>query len=238
MIERRVVHILVLGVVGVAAAGFFTGLTQERKRRDHAEQPYPAASAPAPGYRELRDARRGPNANLYVGAFSALEARLPAVADDVPPQTDAQRAAVLSARATNRAYDGAPPTIPHAVGAASTNECLACHARGLVVAGKRAPRMSHEIRESCTQCHAPLAAPPGEPAPALADNAFVGLASPARGERAWPGAPPTIPHATRMRSECGSCHGVAGALGMRTTHPFRQSCTQCHAPSAELDGRP
>jgi nitrate reductase (cytochrome), electron transfer subunit len=57
------------------------------------------------------------------------------------------------------------------------------------------------------------------------------------GERAGPGAPPTVPHATTMRERCSSCHGVAGALGMRSTHPWRESCTQCHAPSAVLDQR-
>ncbi|MCA9584788.1 MAG: hypothetical protein KC657_05470 [Myxococcales bacterium] len=238
MIERRVAHILVVLAVGVGAAGFFTGLSQERKRSSREAQPYPVTSAPAPGYRDLRDMRRGPNAHLYETAFDALEAKLPGLTDEVPPQTEAQRAAVLEDRATRRAYDGAPPTIPHAVVASGAFECLGCHARGLVVAGKRAPRMSHERHDNCTQCHAPSSGPPGPPREPLAGNTFVGRASPTVGERAWPGAPPTIPHSTRMRSDCGSCHGVGGSLGVRSTHPWRQSCTQCHAPSAELDGRP
>ena len=74
VIERRVAHILVVLAVGVGAAGFFTGLSQERKRSSREAQPYPVTSAPAPGYRDLRDMRRGPNAHLYETAFDALEA--------------------------------------------------------------------------------------------------------------------------------------------------------------------
>ncbi|HRC56557.1 MAG TPA: hypothetical protein PKU97_11575, partial [Kofleriaceae bacterium] len=79
---------------------------------------------------------------------------------------------------------------------------------------------------------------PSLPLQEVADSAFVGLPAPGRGERAWPGAPPTIPHTTWMRERCDSCHGVWGASGLRSTHPWRQSCTQCHAPAAALDQRP
>lgn len=78
---------------------------------------------------------------------------------------------------------------------------------------------------------------PPTPPPPLSSNSFVGEQPVFPGARAWPGAPPTIPHTTFMRINCASCHGVAGALGMRSTHPFRDSCTQCHAPSATRDQR-
>ena len=43
--------------------------------------------------------------------------------------------------------------------------------------------------------------------------------------------------ASLMRERCDSCHGVwAGAL--RTTHPWRQNCVQCHTPSAARDQHP
>jgi cytochrome c-type protein NapB len=38
-----------------------------------------------------------------------------------------------------------------------------------------------------------------------------------------------------MRSDCMSCHGYEGRLGIRTTHPWRNSCQQCHAPSAAME---
>jgi cytochrome c-type protein NapB len=32
-----------------------------------------------------------------------------------------------------------------------------------------------------------------------------------------------------------SCHGYTGLQGIRTTHPWRQNCQQCHAPSATMN---
>jgi nitrate reductase (cytochrome), electron transfer subunit len=235
--SKRLVH--VLGAVGImlATVGYFSGIAAERREPVARPSAEATASAPAPGYPQLRAERRGPNAAIYAGAFERLGDALPAISAELPPQTDDDRAAVLASRAALRAYDGAPPTIPHAVEGSSTFECLACHAKGAVVGGKRAAAMSHERHDSCTQCHVSAGGPPvAAPAP-LASNAFVGERSPAGGERAWPGAPPTIPHSTQMRAACGSCHGAAGALGMRSTHPWRESCTQCHAPAARLDQR-
>jgi cytochrome c-type protein NapB len=71
----------------------------------------------------------------------------------------------------------------------------------------------------------------------IAENAFVGSVSPSKGSRAWPQAPPTIPHPTFMRNDCMSCHGPNGLFGLRTPHPDRQSCFQCHVPEAGLDQR-
>ena len=231
-------HVVGLLALGASAAGFFTGIAKEGRTVPPRPPDDPAAITPTPGYPDLRAARRGPNASLYVNAFERLAEKVPRVTDNVPPQTAEERARVLEARAALRAYDGAPPVIPHAVAGSSVTECLACHEKGAIVAGRRAPAMSHERFESCTQCHAAASGPPSPPPPPLTESTFVGARPVASGERAWKGAPPTIPHATRMRSQCGSCHGVAGALGMRSTHPWRESCTQCHAPSAALDARP
>lgn len=234
---RRTLHVLGFVALALAGVGFFAGIAGER--RDGRERTHDEilATAPAPGYRELRETRRGPNANLYGAAFERFGAQAPAILADVPPQTEEQRAEVMTARSRQRAFDGAPPTIPHAVHGQSTFECLACHEKGAVVAGKRAPAMSHERHDSCTQCHVSAGGPPSPPPPPLTSSTFVGRAPEVRGTRAWTGAPPTIPHTTAMREGCGSCHGVTGALGMRSTHPWRESCTQCHAPSASLDQR-
>ncbi len=234
---RRSWHVIGLFALGASAAGFFTGIAKEARTVPGRPADDPAAIAPTPGYSDLRTTRRGPNARLYAKAFDRFEDKLPKTTDVVPPQTAEERARVLEARGALRAYDGAPPIIPHAVAGSSTTECLTCHEKGAVVAGRRAPAMSHERFESCTQCHAAASGPPSPPPPPLTQSTFVGASPVASGERAWKGAPPTIPHATRMRGQCGSCHGVAGALGMRSTHPWRESCTQCHTPSAALDGR-
>jgi nitrate reductase (cytochrome), electron transfer subunit len=196
----------------------------------------PDASGVAPSYRSLRGSRRGPNGNMYRGAVSELGESLPDVLDPVET-SEAARAQAREKRRSSRAYEGAPPTIPHAV-MQRAHDCVACHAEGAVIAGKTAPKMSHEAFPSCTQCHVPQADPrPIETPPPFVENEFVGLTGPGRGERAWPGAPPTISHGARMREDCSSCHGVSGKAGLRTPHPYQVSCTQCHAPSAALDQR-
>jgi cytochrome c-type protein NapB len=156
--------------------------------------------------------------------------------------TEEEIAAALALRASRRAYDGAPPRVPHPVVQTGELDCVACHQNGAVVEGRVAAIMSHETYSSCSQCHVADVHPMPSAERALLDGPpidtrFVGLEPPTVGPRAWEGAPPVIPHPTQMRERCESCHGVL-AEGLRTSHPWRQSCTQCHAPSAEMDVRP
>lgn len=154
--------------------------------------------------------------------------------------TAAERALALRERAARRAFDGAPPVVPHPVAQDSAAACLACHGPGLVIKDKVASKMSHALHTSCTQCHVPAVGPriPMVDLALLApltENQFAGLDALLQGSRAWPQAPPTIPHSTLMRSECVSCHGPQGLYGLRTPHPERQSCVQCHVSGADLD---
>jgi cytochrome c-type protein NapB len=222
----------------VAGIGFLTGTRSPPAPPRPADRSGPAVSDPAPTYAGLREVKRGANAQQYVTALAPLRERMPGLLEPVV-QTEEERRTALEARSSHRAYEGAPPTIPHAIDQQALPACLACHAQGLVIAGKTAPRMSHAVHASCTQCHAVEADPRPlqEPVPVL-PNTFAGLKSWGRGERAWPGAPPTMPHPTLMRTECTSCHGVGGRQGLRSTHPYRQSCNQCHPPSAVLDQQP
>jgi cytochrome c-type protein NapB len=91
-----------------------------------------------------------------------------------------------------------------------------------------ASKMSHVVMTNCTQCHV-------EQSPVPAETTFVGVYRAGPGERANPGAPPTIPHHTWLRDNCNSCHGLVSRPGTRTTHPWLTNCTQCHVPSAALD---
>lgn len=233
----RLWHVGAAAVVTVAVVGYFTATRNPPQPSAPEAEPPPREAGRVPGYAEVGEQRRGPNADMYVAAVDGLHAGKPRPYDPVV-QSEAERQAVITARAGRRAYDGAPPTIPHEVKQRGFPDCLACHAEGAKVAGKRAPRMSHARYDNCTQCHVPASAPAPLPPPqAVVENEFAGLASPGKGSRAWPGAPPTIPHPTLMRSECSSCHGTAGPNGIRSTHPFRESCTQCHAGSAALDQR-
>lgn len=75
----------------------------------------------------------------------------------------------------------------------------------------------------------------GPPVPLFAESDFVPLAFGGRGATAWKGAPPVVPHRGFLRERCDSCHGVSGALGLRTPHADRQSCVQCHVFDEDLD---
>lgn len=139
-------------------------------------------------------------------------------------------------RASRRAYNGAPPIIPHAIQNTNDAACYACHSKGMQMAGLKASVMSHPFLAHCTQCHASPPPAPFQGIHSEVESSFVGLPAPKEGQRASPGAPPTIPHSQWMRQNCLACHGGPnGWAGMESTHPWRTNCTQCHAPSAVLD---
>jgi nitrate reductase (cytochrome), electron transfer subunit len=236
-LDDRRLHLFGAIAVAVALIGFVTGTSKVPERRAAVTS---TATAPPPGavprYEALPGTDRGANAGMYADAVATLRAGIPEIGGPAL-RDEAGRDRALADRAARRAYEGAPPTIPHEVEQLAVGACLTCHERGASIVGRIAPAISHERYQSCLQCHVVERDPRGfgeAPPPA---NAFVGLSAPGPGDRAWPGAPPTIPHPTTMRSECGSCHGPAGAAPLRTTHPERYSCEQCHAPSATLDQR-
>lgn len=143
--------------------------------------------------------------------------------------------AYLKARTQRRAFDGAPPVVPHPIDQLTTTSCVVCHEKGRDIGkGVRAPMIPHPLYVNCTQCHAESSSVDLAYEP-LAENHFAGLSSFGAGSRASQGAPPVIPHSTWMRENCLSCHQREGASPIRTTHPWRTNCTQCHAPSAEMD---
>ena len=151
-------------------------------------------------------------------------------------RTDEMKMLTLEDRSRTRAFDGAPPTIPHPVDFMQSANCIACHGAGLRIGDKLATKISHPFMTNCTQCHVESARPEfASVTSPLPENAFIGIARSGPGERAWLGAPPTIPHTTWMRQDCTSCHGLVARPGIRTTHPWLTNCTQCHAPSAVLD---
>ena len=236
----RSLHIGIAGVLALAAIGFFTGLrgSSQEVGAFLASRPMPTATVKARSYSDARRGAWGPNSSLYPALFGQLSAA-PARSTPVPPQTEQDRLASLELRARRRAYDGAPPTIPHQIEQLDAPGCLGCHEQGATVAGLVAPKMSHPRLDNCAQCHVVAADPrpfAATPLP-LTSNHFTGLPAPSGGARAWNNAPPVLPHSTHMRTDCASCHGPLGAPGLRTTHPERQNCLQCHAPSATKDQR-
>ena len=198
----------------------------------------PRADAPeAPTYSALMADEARPTDERQRLAFATLLADRPPMATALA--TDEERRAEIVRRARLRAYDGAPPRIPHPAREREAPQCLACHEDGMRVAGHVAAEMPHATLVNCTQCHVvdvpsgPRGALGLEGGPPLAGS-FAGAVAPERGSRAWPGAPPTVPHPVRMRGECTTCHGD------RDRQPAleRTVCLQCHAPPAERPASP
>ncbi|MBW2528648.1 MAG: hypothetical protein JRI23_31025 [Deltaproteobacteria bacterium] len=237
---RKLLGIGAAVVLGGAVTGFFAGTRAAPPLQPESNgAPSTAASSEAlPGqtYLELRQRR--------YGSRSAVRSPLPGLREGMPKYGDpvtlsaAAHEEAVAARTNLRAFDGAPPFVPHPIDEQSSHSCIACHEHGLRVEGRRAPVMSHRFLDNCTSCHATVADRPfGEAR--VVENDFDPLASPGPGERASEAAPPTIPHGVHMRETCAACHGLGGPEGLRTTHPELQSCTQCHAAtSTDLPWRP
>jgi len=134
-------------------------------------------------------------------------------------------------RAERRLFDGAPPVIGHRDFGI---ECVECHnRRGTEVAGVGyAPPTPHELTAGigatarCRQCHVFR-----QTDELFVRNTFVGLPQDLRpGRRLAALAPPVIPHPVFMRENCAACHtGPAAREEIRTSHPERERCRQCHA---------
>lgn len=187
---------------------------------------------PSVAYSELRERSIGARRKPSPGPVAVPPASFDLFAT-VDVDADDKRQA-LAERGALRAYNGAPPTIPHAVDAVSSAACLGCHAEGVAIGDRVARPIPHETFTNCQQCHV-AALDVFADAPPFMDSTFEGLPAPFEGERAWPGAPPTIPHSVRLREECVACHGPLGREGLRTTHPWRKNCVQCHAQTSPLD---
>ena len=239
----RNTYLALAGVIALSFVGFFVGIHASAQRDGSlagvlreaggAQRTHVTSTdvVPSMTYAQMGERRLGPNAGFH----SELSRLRPPSGDPTSElgQDQAAKLVSLAQRADRRSYNGAPPTIPHPITQLSVSNCMLCHREGLRIGDRVAHRMPHEPYASCTQCHVEQ----GD-ASALAPNSFVGISSPLGGDRAWTGAPPTIPHSVAMRSDCLSCHGPAGRPGMRTSHPERTSCLQCHAPSAQLNQSP
>ncbi len=95
--------------------------------------------------------------------------------------------------------------------------------------------ISHAYLVNCEQCHVESKHLYLEFTRRPVNNSFKGLHPPVGGVRASMVAPPVMPHATMMRVNCLSCHGLNGYRGLRTTHPERLNCVQCHGVAAGFD---
>jgi len=134
----------------------------------------------------------------------------------------------------NRAFLGAPPSIPHPVKEERSlggNTCTQCHQNGGFVEkyNAYAPITPHPEMVNCRQCHVTK-----NTNDTFINFAFDKAQAPKVGEgenNAMLGSPPTIPHQLQMRENCVSCHaGPSAPKEIRVTHPERVNCRQCHVP--------
>jgi cytochrome c-type protein NapB len=238
-------------VFAAAISGYFSGLRQAPSRgasppsdsRDaHATSNSSHKAPRAASYAELRSANLGPNRDFRPSLDELPPPEKINSRKKYPRYSDDDILLALADRAERRAFDGAPPVVPHPITQLGSESCLACHSAGSKVGDSHAPKICHQHLTNCTQCHAEghrsMEAPPETLASMMAENDFVGLEAPLHGERASRTAPPIIPHTTWMRNDCVSCHGPSGRNAIQTRHPYRQNCMQCHAPTAQLEQQP
>lgn len=248
--ETRRAGLAIAGAItiGLSLVGFMRATSSddyvfEAPLREITGVPVAGETRPSRTYWQLRDVARGEA--VLPESLALLQAAVPSVTDALE-LSDVSRADALTARTHRRAFYGAPPVIPHPVNQSSMSECLACHDHGMRMGALAAPAIPHPAFLSCTQCHA-LAEPNlpwGERSEGLAEdpravpNSFVGLKAPLMGNRWTSVAPPIVPHDSFMHERCVSCHGPNGRVPLRTPHPDRSNCRQCHALNANLEQRP
>jgi len=145
---------------------------------------------------------------------------------------DEEHRRVLADYYDNRAYPGAPPSIPHPVSeklGMGGNICLQCHQNGGFVEkfAAYAPVTPHPDMINCKQCHVEQ-----RTQSTFRETEFYKNPAPPVGvNNALPGSPPTIPHQLQMRENCLSCHAGPGAVKeLWIDHPERVNCRQCHVP--------
>ena len=142
---------------------------------------------------------------------------------------------------SNRAFLGAPPSIPHPVAEERSfggNTCIQCHQNGGFVEkyNAYAPITPHPEMTNCRQCHVTK-----NTNNTFKSFAFNKVQPPKIGEgvnNALLGSPPVIPHQLQMRESCLSCHaGSSAPKEIRVSHPERINCRQCHVPktSKQID---
>ena len=161
---------------------------------------------------------------------------------DQPVASSGVQATGFAERAARRAYEGAPPVIPHQD---HSQTCIECHgpqpievpSLGLSPASPHGETTGMGAAR-CRQCHVNQ-----NDSGLFAKSTFAGLtldpdatgADGIHGDRFNPLSPPRIPHRVFLRENCSACHtGVAARPEIRTTHPERVRCEQCHVERAEV----
>lgn len=171
----------------------------------------------------------------------------------IPPGEPRERSAhprTLARYRFLRAYPGAPPRIPHGFTADEfrTGACNTCHERGGYSPRFNAyvPVTPHPEMPACLQCHVGrdevtgVSLPDLDPSTVCRQCHAPGASRWAEGSIDWNPQPwpqlttaaegvPSIAHDLFFRGNCLACHsGPSAVEEIRTTHPDRAGCRQCH----------
>jgi len=173
------------------------------------------------------------SSNLIIPSEEGVFKRSKFALEYVDMPIDATHERNLATYYENRAFPGAPPSIPHKIqkdGTIGENSCLKCHENGGFVEkyNAYAPVAPHPEMVNCRQCHV-LQKTDSD----FKTNYFAKNKAPKVGvNNALLTSPPMIPHQIQMRENCLSCHaGPSAPKEIRVQHPERVNCRQCHVPS-------
>lgn len=182
--------------------------------------------------------------------FRTSEATL-AIDPKSPRNRSAHPRTLVTYRAL-RAYPGAPPRIPHGLTPEEfrSGGCNTCHERGGFSQrfGAYVPITPHPEMGACLQCHVgdgdlmAIALPSMDPSArcrqchaqggarrVAATVDWTPLEWPRLTRKKLGSGPQPIPHTLEFRTNCLSCHVAPSAVAeIRTTHPDRANCRQCH----------
>jgi cytochrome c-type protein NapB len=171
--SRRWITVVLVTTITIAVAGYVTGTSRAPSHGGYREDPSPETHpARVPTQAGMAEARYADRNRELSAAFARLG---PAPVGARSDATPAERAAMRDAL---RAFEGAPPMLPHAVDQRGMPACLACHQDGMTVNGRVAPAMTHTAYASCLQCHAPAGGvPTRSPSPhsVSTESTFVGV---------------------------------------------------------------
>ena len=140
--------ITIIGAVaaGLGLVGFLVGIG-ERVEATRASLPVAREAVSAqsvPSYREINSTSVGPNAD-WSSQLKNLKQDRPSLFAKVV-RTPEMKDAALRDRLRTRAFDGAPPVVPHRVEQQSAENCLVCHGEGLKLGDKIATKISSHRR--------------------------------------------------------------------------------------------
>ncbi|WP_239763441.1 nitrate reductase cytochrome c-type subunit [Tenacibaculum finnmarkense] len=180
-------------------------------------------------YIPIKESKSVPIIPSEAGVFKRSEHAL----DYSEMPVDAKYQRTLETYYDNRAYHGAPPSIPHPTDENQNiggNSCLKCHENGGFVSKFNAytPVTPHPELVNCKQCHV------AQKSKKLFKNGnFAKVHAPKVGNNnALITSPPAIPHQTQLRENCLACHaGPSAPKEIRVSHPERVNCRQCHVPN-------